>query len=346
MDLAKAKALLDRLDGGGGFALYSGQFLDEHAPGLITIAESWSTGVGRTRAQAHRLSFVLVEAYQNIIRHRARLSGRMGRSLLLLRVTRDADLVLSLDPVHSSEQALVEQALREIGASDLVQLKQRFLARLRDGTRTLRGGAGLGLIEMARRSGGALQHDWLALNEDHRLLLLQAVMGGADGHALPPATADELQALAADLGVVLAHARGVSPAADAAMLRIMEREVPESETLLRVFHAASEWLGAESGALVQALLLCATEAGQGLIIAVKGPRASMELLSQRVRQAAALGNAELAAMQRHALLGRPAAEGMSAAFIELVRASGAALSIDVLGGESQAWLLWRIPLGG
>ncbi len=39
MDLTKAHALLERLCVDGDFALYSGRFIDEHAPALIAMAE-------------------------------------------------------------------------------------------------------------------------------------------------------------------------------------------------------------------------------------------------------------------------------------------------------------------
>jgi hypothetical protein len=344
MELAKAHALVHRLHSRGWFVLYSGSFLDEHAPGLIAMAEGLSGAIGRTRAQAHRLSFVLVEAYQNIIRHRAQVGGAGSRSLILLQVGPEADLVMSLDPVANEEAQRLDTALHDIARSDSDQLKVRFLARLRDGARTLRGGAGLGLIEMARRSGGGLLHAWLPLDEEHRLLLLQILFAGQHDLAYGREEAQALQALIGDLDARFALRLGCSASAEAAALRIMELESASPDRLATVFHAAREWLSDAAPGLPAAVALLGAGSAQRLLLSVAGPFDRLEAMRAQAQAAMALDKAELEARHRSALLGREAPGAMSAALLELARMAHGHLIHAVVEEGDSAWLHWAIPV--
>ena len=344
MELAKAHALVHRLHSRGSFVLYSDGFLDEHAPGLIAMAEGLSSAQGRTKAQAHRLSFVLVEAYQNIIRHRAQVGGAGSRSLILLQVGTDADLVMSLDPVTKDEAQRLDAALHEIARSDAEQLKVRFLARLRDGARTLRGGAGLGLIEMARRSGGGLLHAWLPMDEAHRLLLLQTLFAGHRDLAYAPQEARALQSLVSELDARFALRLGRSASAEAAALRIMEQEAASPDRLARAFHAAREWLSEAAPSLPASVALLSENAPQRLLLSVSGPAGQLVPLGARIGAAAALDKAQLDARHRSALLGRGGAGAMSAALLELAGMAHGTPGHAVVDEGDAAWLHWAIPV--
>ncbi|MBK7945144.1 MAG: hypothetical protein IPJ85_07505 [Flavobacteriales bacterium] len=343
MDLAKADDLIGRLMQGGNTVLYSGKFIDEHAPAFISLTEGLAEAQGRGRPNAHRLSFVLLEAYQNILRHRAQVSGMNSRSMLVMQTRGDTDVVLSLDPVQEEEAQRIQRVISDIAASDLGQLKQRFLSRLRDGARTLRGGAGLGLIEIARKSGGGLVCDRWMLDETHSMLLIQAIMDGRAERALPTAEARALHVLVAEVEAVLAWPGGASRPADAAALRIMQSEC--SATSLGIaFHAAAEWLAKEAVGMRCTLLLAGRGGSWSLVVAISGERNPLVNLHERVMSATALAPPELEAMHRAALLGREAGIAQSAALLELAKlAQGPAQAF--VRSDGQRWrFAWAVPL--
>ncbi len=284
-----------------------------------------------------------MEAYQNIIRHRAPPVQGGARSLLLLNVGGEADRVLSLNPVSPDDVERLDDALKEVSRSDTAQLKDRFLARLRDGARTERGGAGLGLIEMARRSGGGLRHHWLRMEEGRRSLLLQACWGGSEQALLHPDQAAGIQADVLALDAVMVVRCGRSPSSDGATLRIMEREAAVPEALALAFHAAMEWLAEEAGDGPRALLLLGTAGKQRLVLAMSGKPEAMDAVLARVRRATAMGSPALEAQLRAALLGRRRDEHLSAALLELARAAGDSADTATFG--EGRWLLWAVPVG-
>ena len=132
MDIAAAHTLYDALAGDRSSFLYSGAFPDDHTARLIALGEAFLNGQTVRRDELNRLSFVMVEAYQNIIRHRARDMAhdpREGRSMFLLRCETDAQHVLAINPVCKKETASLKDMLERLDGLDRSQLKELFQGR-------------------------------------------------------------------------------------------------------------------------------------------------------------------------------------------------------------------------
>jgi hypothetical protein len=181
MDARIAYALFNGLEGDRFTFIHAGDLHDSHTARLIELGEAAMEGVAAPRAARQRLAYVMVEAYQNIIRHRAPLAPDLargnGRSIFMVRCHEGAQQVVAVNPLHRAELPELERSLKDIAGLDAQGLKERFLRRLGTEGHRARGGAGLGLIEMARRSGQDLRHDVRDLGPEHVLFLLQARFG-------------------------------------------------------------------------------------------------------------------------------------------------------------------------
>lgn len=160
MDLNIAVSLCRELRGGLGLFGYSGPFADVHSARLIELSEALSEVSGFAFSGRGRLGYVMVEAFQNIIRHRADSPGLMswgsGSSLFMVHHTGAAQLVVAQNAVTKSQQLQLDARLADLRDKTPEELKQLFMAGMqRAGTPGVRG-AGLGLIEMVRRSGGKI----------------------------------------------------------------------------------------------------------------------------------------------------------------------------------------------
>lgn len=247
MDLAKAHTLFSLLGHDRFDLLYSGKFHDEHTPGLITLAEEAVIAGAGAKGQRQRLSFVMVEAYQNIVRHRAEvdtgIARTTGRSLFLLR-SGEGNEVLAIDPVRLDEVDALEAVLNRVSGSDAGQLKSLFLDRLREGQRSARGGAGLGLIEMARRSENGLRHALLPLDTDHRLFLLQVLVGASKRALTELEDIKRMHDLCGELDLLLLCRCGASSAALDIVLQMIARDLDAraSNVVCRSILSMVEWL--------------------------------------------------------------------------------------------------------
>jgi hypothetical protein len=179
MDLAGVHQLYEDLVRHRATFYYSGRFSEDHSPLLISLAEA-ITADQEDGVAARKLAFVLVEAYQNIIRHRA---PQGGASSILLQARSGGYLLSATNPVRQEEVPALEQMLTNIARNkDLKQLKEMFLRRLQGESTSQRGGAGLGLIEMARRSSNGIQHQIDGVMEDAANFKLMLEIGKGIDH--------------------------------------------------------------------------------------------------------------------------------------------------------------------
>ena len=332
MDLAAVHTLYDVLADDRFDLLYSGRFHDEHTASLIALGED--SARENERAHRQRLSFVMVEAYQNIVRHRAALQGSMersaGRSLFMLRSRSKGDEVLAIDPVRASEIDELNEVLARVGGSDVKQLKQLFLDRLRDGSRTVRGGAGLGLIEMARRSGNGMRHELLPLDAEHRLFLLQVMVGAPAAEVTPVDEVMRMHALVAANDVLLLCRSARTAAAQEAIMHMIEKDLDDgvggSAGLKRAFLAAMEWLEEDMG---ERSFVALGREGDGHALVAGGcvPEKTVQRWMQELERINAMMPMEREQHYRNSLLGRTSTAVLNTGLLDLARLSSGPLRV-------------------
>lgn len=254
---AEAARRLFRMLGDDRFALvYAGDFDEGHTAQLIELGEAAAQATGRPRAHRQRLAFIMVEAYQNITRHRAALLPSARECSFALRAGSFHDAITAINPISAAEADALDQAMGRLRSATSDQLRAIFLARLSTGTATARGGAGLGLIEMARRSGQALSHRLLPMGDSRMQFLLQATIGAQP----EPGSLDaawELHTLALGMGLTIAIRCGQGASAQQAVVRMLERELGDGAAGRRAVQAclaAASWLQQER--LLDSALMC------------------------------------------------------------------------------------------
>lgn len=180
MEVSHAFSLYQALSGGTFALLVGDPFRDAQTARLIELAEAVAERQGLTKATKARLAFVLVEAFQNIIRHRPVHEGPDGRSTFLFRTTAAGQQVVTSNPVADGDLPALRAALNSVLGQSADALKALFLRGLQANAGTAKGGAGLGLIEMARRSGRDLGHALEPLEAGVHRFMLQVLMGDAE----------------------------------------------------------------------------------------------------------------------------------------------------------------------
>jgi len=115
----------------------------------IAITEASSLAAGDPGTLRKRLVNVLVEAMENV-HHHVDLLHRSSTFVLLLRTNAGYRLVLG-NTLPVTTAALLLHRVEMLNEMDPEGLKVHYLALLANAGRTERGGAGLGLVTMARR---------------------------------------------------------------------------------------------------------------------------------------------------------------------------------------------------
>lgn len=133
---------------------YLGLFEDDLTDKIIGISEYYldnKTDLGKLK---NKVSFLIAECFQNVVRHgeieknSERIDGYFQLSVL-----DDRAVLTSCNLVTKDVAKQIENKLIQVNQLDSEGLKKLYTEVLQNGGLSEKGGAGLGLIEMARKSG-------------------------------------------------------------------------------------------------------------------------------------------------------------------------------------------------
>lgn len=329
METSSAQALFEAMYRGRHAFGYSGRFKDDHTAKLIALGEGALTE--EQASSKGKLAFVMVESYQNIIRHRVPVAPEReeARSFFLLRSSGTGQQVTTVNPLAVGGGAALGAQLEQLAPLDRDQLKQLFLRGLQRAQDPERRGAGLGLIEMARRSGMALGHRVKPLDQDIELVALAVRMG-------TPRPLDEvldevmtLHALVVREQMGFFHVGPRSVELVSAIMQLLQAEDTDTGSrATRPALAALDALDLIGGAQAPGLL--AVSGGAGTTALAAGVLTTAEEVRRVEEQLAVMrtwSGMDLQQRYRDALLGRTD-QGVPLPLIELVRAAGTSLRMS------------------
>lgn len=120
----------------------------------------------------------MVECLQNIVKHAEDLNekeegGLRNNAIFLLGKNATEYIVTSGNPVRNSTIDFISGKLDQVNALDKEGLKELYKEVIKKGEISEKGGAGLGFIDMARKSGRKLEYSFEAINDDFAFFSLQ-----------------------------------------------------------------------------------------------------------------------------------------------------------------------------
>lgn len=157
--------------------VYLGVFSNDITPTLIELSDVYISKIERLSKLRRKATYLIAESFQNIMKH-----GILEKqNISEIRHTKDFFQITILDDriVISSANVLENQFISEIDVNidyinslDSDDLKALYHQKLNDGILSDKGGAGLGLIEMVRKSGLPLNKRFLPMSDGFSLLIL------------------------------------------------------------------------------------------------------------------------------------------------------------------------------
>lgn len=150
---------------------HSGEVLHEDVERLLVAAEQWSLAKEDPKILRKRLVNVLMEALENLSRH----VDPAYRGTILARLTRTSDrysLVIG-NAVPVTMAAVLLNRMEILGKMSPEELRSHNIILLQSEGRTTNGGAGLGLVTMARKCNGRIAAHTTPINEHSALFLLE-----------------------------------------------------------------------------------------------------------------------------------------------------------------------------
>ena len=238
------------------------------------------------------------------------------------------------------EETALEELLGRIHDADARDLKRMFLERLTDNARNQRGGAGLGLIEMARRSGHNLRHRIVQEPGGTALFFLEVVLGDAmeedEEQALD--ALQELYTSVEEQGTVLRFRHPGAPAVLESVLKILANDLDEEgrgDARRQAFLAGTDLVRqfCDKGSLNELHLLRA-DGDLQLALELDMRSVDAEKLAASVTEINELDVLAMRQRYRRAMLGEAQGSGSDGfALLDLARHAQGPLDLAMTGAE-------------
>jgi len=156
--------------------VYQGDFTQESTKSILSMAERNLDSSGEDSSIKRKVFNVMVEALQNIVKHSDELVDGQTRShaaIFLIGKEANRYSIMSGNPVRKENVAKLQKSLDHINGLDKDGLKELYKEIIKNTTISEKGGAGLGFVDMARKSGGKLEFEFPEMNSEYCFFCLK-----------------------------------------------------------------------------------------------------------------------------------------------------------------------------
>jgi coenzyme F420-reducing hydrogenase delta subunit len=147
--------------------VYKGIFDPMLTDRILSLAENNMNITGESSKTQKRVYFVMVESLQNITRHQDVNQTSQNHAFFVVQNKAGEYDLSSGNIIEKSKVDDLKEKLDKINSLNPEELKDYYKNVLENTGMSDKGGAGLGLIEMARRSGNKLSYDFQPLDNDY-----------------------------------------------------------------------------------------------------------------------------------------------------------------------------------
>lgn len=150
--------------------VYRGIFTQTITDSIIALTENNLDSVGESSKLKKRVFSIMVECLQNITRHqfidnKANVSSERNGMFVICNKDKSYQMT-SGNVVEKTAIPHLTSLLKKVNSLNKDELKDYYKQVLEDGSISKKGGAGLGLIEMARKSGNKLFYTFDPLDDE------------------------------------------------------------------------------------------------------------------------------------------------------------------------------------
>lgn len=159
--------------------VYQGDFTQETTKSILAMAERNLDSSGEESSIKRKVFNVMVEALQNIVKHSDELiEGEKRSHAAIFLIGREANRysIMSGNPIRNSNVAQLKETLDKINGLDKDGLKDLYKEIIKNTTISDKGGAGLGFVDMARKSGNKLEFSFPQMSADYSFFSLKVIV--------------------------------------------------------------------------------------------------------------------------------------------------------------------------
>ena len=156
--------------------VYQGDFTQETTKSILAMAERNIDSSGEDASIKRKVFNVMVESLQNIVKHSDELvDGETHSHAAIFLIGRENNryTIMAGNPIRKSNVAALDQKLHHINSLDKDGLKELYKEIIKNTTISEKGGAGLGFVDMARKSGGKIEFEFPEMSGEYCFFCLK-----------------------------------------------------------------------------------------------------------------------------------------------------------------------------
>lgn len=130
------------------------------------------------KSTQRRIFHVMVEMIQNITKHSATSTtrGQQGNGLFVVGGNEKYFYVITGNVIDSDKVRDLEDAIESLNKMNKEELSKLYKTQIRGGELSVKGGAGLGLIDIIRKSENEFGYQFIRIDRDSQFFILKATI--------------------------------------------------------------------------------------------------------------------------------------------------------------------------
>lgn len=154
---------------------YKGNLTQELCKNIIQLVEVKLERVETNKTLKRKVIRILVEVIQNLYHHfeDKKLQKRKGSIYISLRKENSEYIIVSGNPISKRNEVELRERMDFINKLTSHEIKINYRESLSNKLFSAKGGAGLGLLDMLRKSGGKVDYKFQTFNNDYSFFNLK-----------------------------------------------------------------------------------------------------------------------------------------------------------------------------
>lgn len=157
---------------------YQGEFNVNITDRLLELSEKNLTYIDVEKKVKKKVYHIMVECLQNICKHQDKISetSKDRAGIFMISKYDNQYCITSGNLIENKNISFLKDKLNQINSLDKEELKRAYRVILEDGQFSKKGGAGLGLMDIARKSGRKLTFDFETLDKKTSYFYFQTTL--------------------------------------------------------------------------------------------------------------------------------------------------------------------------
>lgn len=148
--------------------VYLGEFNHEITKMFTAMAEDSMQRSNTQKTTQKKVYHVMVETLQNMNRHSDEISDdKVGNGLFIIGKDVENYYIITANKIAREKMPELKEMIDGLNTASKEELRSMYMQQIKHGKLSSKGGAGLGLIDIARKTGEKYHYQFLPLEDKH-----------------------------------------------------------------------------------------------------------------------------------------------------------------------------------